>query len=103
VTLLEVLPQILSGVDQQVAQTVVRAFTKRGIKVQMGVRIVGLEPAGADLAIRYEGKGGEGRLAVDQVVVSVGRRAHSENIGLEDAGVKIDERGIVSVDGNMRT
>src|SRR2546423_735630 len=39
VTILEVLPQILSGVDQQVAQTVVRAFTKRGVKVLSGVRI----------------------------------------------------------------
>ena len=103
VTLLEVLPQVLAGVDQQVAQTVVRAFTKRGIKVQTGVHITGLEPAGSELSIRYEGKSGEERLAVDQVVVSVGRRPRSENIGLEDAGVKIDERGYISVDGNMRT
>jgi dihydrolipoamide dehydrogenase len=103
VTLLEVLPQVLAGVDQQVAQTVVRAFTKRGIKVQTGVHIAALEPSGSDLVLRYEGKAGEDRLAVDQVVVSVGRRPRSENIGLEDAGVKIDERGYVSVDGNMRT
>jgi dihydrolipoamide dehydrogenase len=94
---------VLGGVDQQVAQAVVRAFTKRGIKVQTGARIVGLDPAGSDLAIRFEGKSGEERLSVDQVVVSVGRRPRSENIGLEDAGVKIDERGFVSVDGNMRT
>jgi dihydrolipoamide dehydrogenase len=103
VTVLEVLPQVLAGVDQQVAQTVVRAFTKRGIKVQTGVRIAALEPSGPDLVIRYEGKAGEERLPVDQVVVSVGRRPRSEGIGLEDAGVKIDERGYVDVDGNMRT
>jgi dihydrolipoamide dehydrogenase len=103
VTILEVLPQVLGGVDPQVAQAVVRAFTKRGIKVQTGVGIVGLDPTGSDLAIRFEGKGGEERLTVDQVVVSVGRRPRSDNIGLEDAGVKIDERGFVSVDGNMRT
>jgi dihydrolipoamide dehydrogenase len=103
VTILEVLPQVLGGVDQQVAQAVVRAFTKRGIKVQTGVGIVGLDPTGSDLAIRFEGKSGEERLTVDQVVVSVGRRPRSDNIGLEDAGVKIDERGFVSVDGNMRT
>jgi len=103
VTILEVLPQILAGVDQQVAQAVVRAFTKRGIKVQTGVGVVGLDPTGSDLAIRFEGKSGEERLTVDQVGVSVGRRPRSDNIGLEDAGVKIDERGFVSVDGNMRT
>jgi dihydrolipoamide dehydrogenase len=103
VTILEALPQVLSGVDQQVAQTVVRAFTKRGIKVQTGVRITGLDRTASDLSVRYEGKSGDETLSVDGVVVSVGRSPRSEGIGLEDAGVKVDERGFVSVDGNMRT
>jgi dihydrolipoamide dehydrogenase len=103
VTILEALPQVLGGVDQQVAQTVVRAFTKRGIKVQTGVQIAGLDRAASELTVRFQGKGGEELLAVDQVVVSVGRRPRSEGIGLEDAGVKVDERGFVAVDGNLRT
>jgi len=103
VTILEALPQVLTGVDQQVAQTVVRAFTKRGIKVQTGVKIVGLDRGSFGCGVRFEGKNGEETLSVDQVVVSVGRRPRSQGIGLEDAGVKIDERGFVAVDGNMRT
>ena len=104
VTLLEALPQVLSGVDQQVAQTVVREFTKRGIKVQTGVRIVGLDRGSFGASVRYETKDGTAeQLSVDQVVACVGRRPRSEGIGLEDAGVKVDERGYVSVDGNLRT
>ena len=103
VTILEALPQILGGVDQQVAQTVVRAFTKRGIKVLSGVRITKLERGASDVTIRFDGKTGDERLVVDQVVVSVGRRPRSEGVGLEDAGVKVDERGYIAVDGNMRT
>ena len=103
VTILEALPQVLTGVDQQVAQTVVRAFTKRGIKVQTGVRIVGLDRGASELTVRYEGKSGDETLAVDGVVVSVGRSPRSVGIGLEDASVKVDERGFISVDGNMRT
>ena len=80
-----------------------RAFTKRGVKVQTGVKVAGLERNGSELAVRFEGREGEERLSVDQVVVSVGRRPRSENGGLEDAGVKIDERGFVVVDGSMRT
>jgi len=99
VTVLEVLPQILTGVDQQVAQTVARAFTKRGIKVLAGVKVHGFDGT----ALTYEGKNGEERLDVDAVVVSVGRRPRSENAGLDAAGVKIDERGFVVVDGYMRT
>ena len=103
VTILEALPQILAGVDQQVAQTVVRAFTKRGIKVLSGVRITGLDRGASDVTVRFEGRTGDERLVVDQVVVSVGRRPRSDGVGLEDAGVKVDERGFIAVDGNMRT
>jgi dihydrolipoamide dehydrogenase len=99
VTILEALPQVLTGVDQQVAQTVVRAFQKRGIKTNTGVRVLGFDGK----AVRFEGKNGEESLPVDKVVVSVGRRPRSENIGLDAAGVKVDERGFVTVDGNMRT
>jgi dihydrolipoamide dehydrogenase len=99
VTILEALPQILTGVDQQVAQTVARAFQKRGIKTHTGVRVLGFDGN----AVRFEGKSGEEQLPVDKVVVSVGRRPRSENIGLDNAGVKVDERGFVTVDGNMRT
>jgi dihydrolipoamide dehydrogenase len=103
VTILEVLPQILTGVDNQVAQTVVRAFTKRGIKVQTGVSVEGLEHGRRDLAMRFKSKNGDERLLVDAVVVSIGRRPRSEGIGLEPAGVTVDERGFVGVDGNLRT
>jgi dihydrolipoamide dehydrogenase len=99
VTILEALPQVLTGVDQQVAQAVVRAFQKRGIKTNTGVRVLGFDGK----AVRFEGKNGEESLPVDTVVVSVGRRPRSENIGLDAAGVKVDERGFVTVDGNMRT
>jgi dihydrolipoamide dehydrogenase len=103
VTILEALPQILSGVDQQVAQTVVRAFSKRGMKVEAGVQVTGLDRDGADLTVRYTNKKGDQQLVVDHVVVSVGRRPRSENIGLEAANVKVDERGYIAVDGNLRT
>jgi dihydrolipoamide dehydrogenase len=103
VTVLEVLPQILTGVDQQVAQTVARAFAKRGIKVEAGVEVSGLDRGDGEMTVRYRGKKGEQQLAVDRVVVSIGRRPRSDDIGLEDAGVKVDERGYIAVDGNMRT
>jgi dihydrolipoamide dehydrogenase len=103
VTLLEALPQILTGVDQQVAQVVARAIAKRGVKVQTAVKVNGFDRTGDGLELRFEGKQGEERVTVDRVVVSVGRRPRSENIGLDEAGVKIDERGFVAVDGNLRT
>src|SRR4029079_19687101 len=68
VTILEALPQLLTGVDQEVAKTVVRAFEKRGMKVQTGVKVNGFDGQ----AVSFEGKNGPESLPVDLVVVSVG-------------------------------
>lgn len=103
VTVLEVLPQILAGADAQVAKVVARSFDKRGITVRTGVTIVGLDRGSSDVAVRYEGAQGEGSVIVDKVIVSVGRRPRSEAVGLAEAGVHVDERGYVVVDGQMRT
>ena len=92
VTLLEALPQLLTGVDAAVAQVVVRSFQKRGIQSHVGIKVLAAEPNDSGARIRYESKGAEVTLDVDCVIVSVGRRPRSE-----------DERGFVTVDGAMRT
>ena len=103
VTVLEVLPQILTGVDRDAADVVVRAFKKRNIKVHTGVKVTGSEPDGDGITVKYDAGKGETSLAVDVVVVSVGRKPRSEGIGLEDSGVEVDDKGFVTVDGYMRT
>ena len=103
VTVLEVLPQILTGVDRDAAEVVVKSFRKRGIKVHTGVKVTGSEPDGDGITVRYDAGKGETSLAVDVVVVSVGRSPRSEGIGLDGSGVEVDEKGFVTVDGLMRT
>jgi dihydrolipoamide dehydrogenase len=103
VTVLEVLPQILTGVDRDAADVVAKSFRKRGIKVHTGVKVTGSEPDGDGITVRFDAGKGETPLSVDTVVVSVGRRPRSEGIGLEGSGVEVDERGFVAVDGLMRT
>jgi dihydrolipoamide dehydrogenase len=103
VTVLEVLPQILTGVDRDATEVVVRAFKKRNIKVHTGVKVTGSEPDGDGITVSYDAGKGDTSLAVDVVVVSVGRKPRSEGIGLEDSGVEVDEKGFVTVDGMMRT
>ncbi|HVW33237.1 MAG TPA: FAD-dependent oxidoreductase, partial [Acidimicrobiia bacterium] len=103
VTVLEALPQILTGVDKDAADVVVRAFKKRGIKVSANVKVNGADRSGDGVTVHFDaGKGAED-LAVDVVVVSVGRAPRSQGIGLEGSGVEVDQRGFVIVDGFMRT
>ncbi len=103
VTILEALPQVLTGVDVDCAKTAVRSFEKRGIDVNTGVRVTGHERDGDEVVVRYEDDDGEASVTVDKVVVSVGRGARSEGVGLEDSPVTVDERGFVEVDPYLRT
>jgi dihydrolipoamide dehydrogenase len=103
VTVLEALPQVLTGVDQQIAQTAVRAFTKRGIKVHTDVQVGPPELGEKSVTVPFKGKSGEERLEVDAVVVSVGRSPRTSGVGFREQGVELDERGFVAVDPSMRT
>jgi dihydrolipoamide dehydrogenase len=102
VTLLEALPSILPGVDKQASDVVARSFKKRGMKVLTGVAVDGVDKGGA-LTVRYVTGDASESVEVDKVVVSIGRRARSEGIGIEGSGITVDERGWVEVDDHMRT
>jgi dihydrolipoamide dehydrogenase len=106
VTILEVLPKLLPGCDADVVDVVARSFKKRGIEVRTGVAVHGHKPSAANGAGRggttvLFGDGEE--LAVDAVVMSVGRRPLSDNLGLDGTGVEVDDRGFVVVDQYMHT
>lgn len=103
VTVLEALPQILSGVDRDAADVVVRAFKKRGIKVEADVEVQGVDRKPSEVLVRYRSGGQVKELPVDKVILSVGRRPLSDGIGLEGSGVDVDRRGFITVDGLMRT
>ncbi len=102
VTVLEALPAILSTCDEEVAKAVGRSFRKRGIDVKVGTRLEGHtpDPSGQGTVVAYND--GE-KLAVDAVLVSVGRRPYTGGLLAEGTGVEIDDRGFVVADSYMRT
>jgi dihydrolipoamide dehydrogenase len=103
VTILEALPKILPGCDADVVAVVARSFNKRGIEVRTGVAVHGHkpnEPPGTGTTVMF-GDGEE--LSVSAVVMSVGRRPLSDNLGLAGTGVEVDKRGYVKVDEYMGT
>jgi dihydrolipoamide dehydrogenase len=102
VTILEALPKILPGCDKDVADVVLRSFKKRGITVRTGVAVTGHTPAADGRSTTVAFGDGE-QIAVESVVVSVGRRPLSDELGLEGTKVQLDGRGYVEVDEYMRT
>jgi dihydrolipoamide dehydrogenase len=101
VTILEALPAILTGCDEEVAAVVGRSFKKRGIDIRTGVRVTGHAPIkGGGTAVQLEGAD---PVKVDCVIVSVGRRPCTDGLVDPAVGVVIDERGFVVADSLMRT
>jgi dihydrolipoamide dehydrogenase len=102
VTVLEALPKILPGCDKDVADVVLRSFKRRGIDVRTGVAVKGHKPEPDGSATTVE-LGDGSAIVVEAVVMSVGRRPLSDNLGLQGTGVQVDQRGFVVVDDFMRT
>jgi dihydrolipoamide dehydrogenase len=101
VTILEGLPKILPGCDEDVTKVVVRSFGKKGIDIRTGVKVTGHAPKpGGGTVVQVEG--GD-PVETDLVCISVGRRPFSESLGLDGSGVQVDDRGFVTVDEHCRT
>jgi dihydrolipoamide dehydrogenase len=102
VTVLELLPAILPGCDKEVADVVLRSFKRRGIEVRTGVNVNGHTPSADGTSTTVEFGDGE-QVTVEAVVLSVGRRPLSDDLGLEGTKVRVDSRGFVEVDEFMQT
>jgi dihydrolipoamide dehydrogenase len=96
VTILEGLPKILPGLDADLANVVVRSFQKKKIDIKTGVAVKGHTPTGSGSTVLSFGEGET--LEVDAVIVSVGRRPFSDQLGLGNTKVAVSDRGFVEVD-----
>jgi dihydrolipoamide dehydrogenase len=105
VTILEALPGFLMAADEQVAKEARKIFTREsGLIIQTGVKISGVETTGENITLKYADAQGETqKLEVDKLIVAVGRIPNTAGLGVENAGLKMDDRGYIEVDSNCRT
>lgn len=104
VTVLEGLPTFLGAVDEQIAKEAHKAFTKQGLKIELGVKVGEIKTTGSGVTVAYtDAKGGAQTLAVDKLIVSIGRVPNTTGLNAEAVGLKLDERGAIVVDDECRT
>lgn len=100
VTILELLPRILPMEAQDVSQALTRAFIKRGIQIETGVKVEKINRTENDVQVLIEG----GRsFTAEMALVSVGRLLNTKGIGLEKAGVLVQDNGIIATNEKMET
>jgi dihydrolipoamide dehydrogenase len=99
-TLLEALPDgvLPIGPDRDVADVLARSLKRRGTDIHAEARVGSLERNANGVIVPFETPKGSEKIEVDQVLVSIGRRPATEDIGAEEAGVRVDGRGFVEVD-----
>ena len=104
VTVLEGLPTFLGAVDQQIAKEAHKAFTKQGLKIELGVKVGEISATKKGLSIAYANAKGEAKLLeVDKLIVSIGRVPNTIGLNPEAIGLALDERGAIVVDADCRT
>lgn len=103
VTVLEMADQMLPGADREVAAALQREFRRKKIEVRLGTRFEELKVDGDRVRVSVRDGEKEEELEADQVLMAIGRRPLSDDLGLEKVGVEVDQRGFVSVDAAYRT
>lgn len=98
VTVIEMLPEILGGLDGEISAMLRAMYAKKGIAFNLRCKVVGIE---GNTVVYEDPEGKTQRVSGDKILVSVGRRANIKGLGLENIGVEA-ERGI-KVDEKMRT
>jgi dihydrolipoamide dehydrogenase len=105
VTVIEFLDRLVPGMDGEIAKTFQRVLGKQGIKFRLSTKVTAarIEADGVALTIEPASGGTPAELRAGVVLVAIGRRAYSEGLGLEAAGVQTDERGRVKIDAHFAT
>jgi dihydrolipoamide dehydrogenase len=117
VTIVEFLPKIVATYDDDIVRNFTRMLQKQGLKIEVGAKVTGLRKSeisdlksqisdlksesAATLLAERDGKTLE--FAVDKILVSVGRRPFTDTLGLEKAGVQLDDKRRIKVDAHLKT
>jgi dihydrolipoamide dehydrogenase len=104
VTVLEALPTFLGAVDEQIAKEAHKAFTKQGLKIELGVKVGEVKSSKSGVAVAYTNAKGEAvKLDVERLIVSIGRVPNTAGLNAEAVGLLLDPRGAIVVDDDCRT
>jgi dihydrolipoamide dehydrogenase len=103
VTVVEMMPNLLPGADQDLVRPLARRMNDVLTEVCLETKVTGMKEAKDGLSVTFEGKNQPKRTKFDVVLVSVGRRPNTADLGLENTQVKVSDRGFIQVDEQMRT
>lgn len=103
VTVVEMMNEILNGIDRELAAALRTEYAKRGVKFLLGAKVTGLSQDEEGIHVCYQNADGAGSVCADKLLMSVGRRPVMEGFGLENLNLERNERKNICVDAHLRT
>jgi dihydrolipoamide dehydrogenase len=103
VTLVEVMDQLIPGVDKDLIRPLQKRISERYEAIHLSTRVEGVEAGDDGMKVTFGGDEAPEAQTFDRILVAVGRRPNGGQIGAEAAGIEVDERGFISVDSQQRT
>ena len=104
VTIIEALPRLVTAEDEEISAELEKAFNRRGIKSFLSAKVAGCDRSEDGVVVTFTDKTGkEQKVQGDKLLLAVGRGPLTKGIGLEEVGVKTDQRGYIVVNGMMQT
>ena len=103
VTVIELASRLIAREDADVSQAVADFLKEEGIDVRVGSKVVGVEKRGNAIAVKVESAGAVSQVTGTHVLVAIGRRPNTDDLGLDKAGIATDARGYIQVDDQLRT
>ena len=103
VTVVEAAPRLIAREDEDVSQAVADFLKEEGIDVRVGSKVIGVEKQGNSIAVKLNSAGKNSQIVGTHLLVAVGRRPNTDDLGLDKAGIATDTRGYIQVDDQLRT
>lgn len=104
VTVVEFMDKIVPGMDGAVSKELLKVMKKQKMKFNLSSKVTKVERKGDEVEVTFENKKGDlETITGDYCLVAIGRKPYTEGLGLENAGVEVDERGRIKVDDYLKT
>ena len=103
VTVVELAPRLIAREDEDISRAVAEFLNEEGIDVRVDSKVVGVEKQDNRIAVKVESAGKTSQIAGTHVLVAIGRRPNTNDLGLDKAGIATDPRGYIQVDDQLRT
>ncbi len=103
VVILEAMDEFLPSVDRQIATSAEKILRKQGLDIRLGTKVTGTGSNNREVTVIYEADNEKQQISFDKLIVAVGRKPNTDGLGAQQAGLELDDRGFIIVDGDCRT